>query len=54
MLIAATLLFVVSLSLVPFLGKEFMPNLQEQGIMFRVTSIPSTSLEESVRISESI
>ena len=53
-LIAATLLFVVSLSLVPFLGKEFMPNLQEQGIMFRVTSIPSTSLEESVRISEGI
>jgi cobalt-zinc-cadmium resistance protein CzcA len=40
--------------LIPFLGKEFMPTLQEGGIMFRVTSIPSTSLDESIRISELI
>ncbi len=43
-----------SLALFPFLGKEFMPNLQEGAIMFRVTSIPSTSLEESIRVSERI
>jgi cobalt-zinc-cadmium resistance protein CzcA len=36
----------------PFLGKEFMPTLQEGAIMFRVTGIPSTSLEESVRVSQ--
>ncbi|MBI2779942.1 MAG: efflux RND transporter permease subunit [Gammaproteobacteria bacterium] len=52
--IGSALLFAGSLSLFPFLGKEFMPTLQEQAIMFRVTSIPSTSLEESVRISEGI
>lgn len=47
-------LFFASLALFPFLGKEFMPNLQEQGLMFRVTSIPSTSLEESIAVSQRI
>ena len=50
----ALVLLVASIALIPFLGKEFMPTLQEGGIMFRVTSIPSTSLDESIRISESI
>ena len=43
-----------SFALIPFLGKEFMPTLQEGSIMFRVTSIPSTSLEESIRISQQL
>ncbi|MCC6611640.1 MAG: efflux RND transporter permease subunit [Burkholderiales bacterium] len=51
---AALALLAGSLALFPFLGKEFMPNLQEGAIMFRVTSIPSTSLEESIRVSERI
>jgi cobalt-zinc-cadmium resistance protein CzcA len=51
---AALLALVTSLALIPFLGKEFMPSLQEGGIMFRVTSIPSTSLEESIRISQQL
>ena len=51
---AALLALVASLALIPFLGKEFMPSLQEGGIMFRVTSIPSTSLEESIRISQQL
>lgn len=46
--VAALLL---SCALIPFLGKEFMPTLQEGGIIFRVVSIPSTSLDESIRIS---
>jgi cobalt-zinc-cadmium resistance protein CzcA len=50
----ALLALVASLALIPFLGKEFMPSLQEGGIMFRVTSIPSTSLEESIRISQQL
>jgi heavy metal efflux system protein len=50
----AGVLLVASLALIPFLGKEFMPTLQEGSIMFRVTSIPSTSLDESIRISERI
>ena len=39
-----------SLALFPFLGKEFMPTLQEDAIMFRVVGIPSTSLDESIRV----
>ncbi|MFQ5660159.1 MAG: efflux RND transporter permease subunit [Gammaproteobacteria bacterium] len=51
--IAASLLL-VSLALFPFLGKEFMPTLQEGSIMWRVTSIPSTSLDQSIAISKDI
>ncbi|MET0232247.1 MAG: CusA/CzcA family heavy metal efflux RND transporter, partial [Rhodanobacteraceae bacterium] len=43
-----------SLALLPFLGKEFMPQLQEGSIMWRVTSIPSTSLDESIAVSKTI
>lgn len=49
---SAVVLLVAALALFPFLGKEFMPNLQEGAIMFRVTGIPSTSLEESIRVSQ--
>ncbi len=51
---AAALLLAGSLALFPFLGKEFMPQLQEGSIMWRVTSIPSTSLEESIEVSKKI
>ena len=47
---AAVALLVGSLALFPFLGKEFMPTLQEGAIMFRVVGIPSTSLDESIRV----
>lgn len=50
----AIALLVASLALFPLLGKEFMPQLQEGSIMWRVTSIPSTSLEESIEISKKI
>ena len=49
---AAVVLLMVSLAIFPFLGKEFMPTLQEGTIMFRVTGIPSTSLEESISVSK--
>jgi len=45
---------VASLALFPFLGKEFMPQLQEGSIMWRVTGIPSTSLNESIKTSNTI
>ena len=51
-LVAAVALLVAALATFPFLGKEFMPNLQEGSIMFRVTGIPSTSLEESIAVSK--
>ena len=47
-------LLVASLALFPFLGKEFMPQLQEGSIMWRVTSIPSASLKRSIAISKDI
>jgi cobalt-zinc-cadmium resistance protein CzcA len=49
-MIAAVALLLASISLFPFLGKEFMPPLTEGTVMFRVSAVPSTSLEESVRI----
>ena len=50
--VAALALLGASMGLLAFLGKEFMPTLREGEVMFRVTSIPSTSLEESVRVSQ--
>lgn len=50
----AAALLMGSLALFPLLGKEFMPQLQEGSIMWRVTSIPSTSLDESIAISKKI
>lgn len=47
-------LLVASLALFPLLGKEFMPQLQEGSIMWRVTSIPSASLDQSIKISKDI
>jgi len=50
----AAALLVGSLALFPLLGKEFMPQLQEGSIMWRVTSIPSASLDQSIKISKDI
>ncbi len=47
-------LLAASLALFPMLGREFMPQLQEGSIMWRVTSIPSASLEQSIAISKDI
>jgi cobalt-zinc-cadmium resistance protein CzcA len=46
----AVALLLGALALFPMLGKEFMPTLQEGTLMFRVVGIPSTSLEESIRV----
>jgi len=43
-----------SLALFPFLGKEFMPNLREGALMWRITSIPSASLDESIDLSRQV
>lgn len=50
----AIVLLLGSIALFPLLGKEFMPQLQEGSIMWRVTSIPSTSLDQSIKISKDI
>jgi cobalt-zinc-cadmium resistance protein CzcA len=50
----AVVALIGSLALFPFLGKEFMPQLQEGSIMWRVTGIPSTSLDTSIETSKRI
>lgn len=49
---AAMVLLLASLAAVPFLGREFMPTLQEGTFLFRIDSIPSTSLTESIAVSK--
>lgn len=49
---AALTLLLVSLAVIPFLGREFMPALQEGTFLFRVSSIASTSLDESIAVSK--
>jgi heavy metal efflux system protein len=51
---AAVAVLLAALALFPLLGKEFMPQLQEGAIMFRVVGIPSTSLEESIRVANAM
>ena len=51
---SAVAALVASLAIFPFLGKEFMPTLQEGSLMWRVSLVPSTSLDESVRVSQRI
>ena len=47
---SALALFVASLALVPFLGTEFVPELEEGTLNIRVTLAPSSSLETSLEV----
>jgi heavy metal efflux system protein len=49
---AAILLLVTALTLVPFLGREFVPPLQEGSFLFLIGTIPSSSLAEGVAVSQ--
>ena len=46
----AVVLFAASLALVPFLGTEFVPELEEGTLNIRVTLAPSSSLDTSLRV----
>ena len=50
----AVALLVVSLLAVPFLGTEFVPELEEGTINLRVTLAPSSSLETSISVAEKL
>ena len=50
-LIIAASFFLASLVLIPFLGSEFMPELDEGAIAINVRRLPSVSLKESVECS---
>ncbi len=47
---AAAIGFAASLAVVPFLGTEFMPTLEEGSILIGVTMAPSISLEEGTNV----
>lgn len=51
-LVLASILLVAGCATLPFLGREFMPNLQEGSFLFKIGGVPSSSLEESVRVSQ--
>ncbi|MFZ1729020.1 MAG: CusA/CzcA family heavy metal efflux RND transporter [Bacteroidota bacterium] len=46
--IAALVVLVVSLSLVPFMGTEFLPELDEGSFLIEIKRLPSVALSESV------
>jgi cobalt-zinc-cadmium resistance protein CzcA len=50
----AALIFVLSLGVVPFLGSEFIPNLDEGSIVVMMYRVPGISVEESLHGNEII
>jgi len=51
---AAAVLFVLAAWVLAHQGREFMPELNEESIMYRVIAIPGTALSQSVANSEAI
>ncbi|VAX07503.1 Cobalt-zinc-cadmium resistance protein CzcA; Cation efflux system protein CusA [hydrothermal vent metagenome] len=52
--VSALLLFIGSLLLLPFLGTEFVPELEEGTLNIRVTLAPSSSLDTSLQVAEKL
>lgn len=50
-IMTAITLFLISLALLPFLGTEFVPELEEGTLNIRVTLAPSASLDTSILVS---
>jgi cobalt-zinc-cadmium resistance protein CzcA len=48
--VAAVVALAGSLALVPFLGTEFVPALEEGSIVYRATLAPSAGLDEAIRV----
>ena len=51
---SALALFVASLALIPFLGTEFVPELEEGTLNIRVTLAPSASLDTSLEVAQKL
>ena len=54
LVISIVTLFLFCVILLMFQGREFMPTLKEESIMFRVTAIPGTSLSQSINSAQEI
>ncbi|HFD80081.1 MAG TPA: efflux RND transporter permease subunit [Gammaproteobacteria bacterium] len=52
--LSALLLFAGSLALLPFLGTEFVPELEEGTLNIRVTLAPSSSLKTSIEVADKL
>ena len=52
--VSSFMVFVLLAMLVSMQGREFMPKLNEESIMYRVIAIPGTALEQSVELSKQI
>jgi len=51
---AVSLVFVLSVALLMQQGREFMPELNEESIMYRIISIPGTALSQSIETSKEV
>lgn len=49
-IVSAVLLFLVTLSVVPFLGRSFLPEFNEGSLTISLVTLPGTSLDESNKI----
>jgi cobalt-zinc-cadmium resistance protein CzcA len=54
MVLGAVVLFASAIVLIPFLGTEFVPELEEGTLNIRVTLAPSSSLDTSLRVAEKL
>ncbi len=54
LLIGVSFVFVTLVYILSTQGREFMPNLNEESIMYRVISIPGTALSQSVKTAQEI
>lgn len=52
--IGISALFFICVALLSFQGREFMPTLNEESIMYRVVAIPGTSLSQSVEMAQEV
>ena len=52
--ISSVVLFISSLALVPFLGTEFVPELEEGTLNIRTTLAPSSSLDTSLKVASKL
>ena len=54
LLVGISIVFFICLALLSSQGREFMPSLNEESIMYRVVSIPGTSLSQSIQTAQEV
>ncbi len=54
LLVAISILFFICIALLSSQGREFMPSLNEESIMYRVVAIPGTGLGQSIETAQEV